>query len=225
MFIIVHDTHRYGSVTLVSNERITMVPSRMSSASSGNAVTARTRSALPPGASFNLSPSTLCWDVANDTIDSNGSFGGNSTRTLLAVRNPSFVIFTYVKMKQLLVLAGIPAEGKSSVCQICMKYRIIILIIIIISLGKIESSYIANSSRTHACTDVRTRTLAHTHTPTQDRYCSLFRCAQPWLSHGWAHPTRRWRDNGRSATHWNKQTHWPPDFPEILEVARVYTNW
>ena len=181
MFIIVHDTHRYGSATLVSNERITMVPSRMPSASSGNAVTASTRSALPPGASFNLSPSRLCCAVANDTIDSNGSVGGNSTRTLLAVRNPSFVTFTYVKMKQLLVglLAGIPAEGKSSVCQICMKYMIIILIIIIISLGKIESSYIANSSRTHACTDVRTRTLAHTHTPAHDRHFSLFRCAQP----------------------------------------------
>ena len=60
------------------------------------------------------------------------------------------------------VLAGIPAEGKSSVCLICMKYRIIILIIIIISLDKILSSYIANTSRTHACTDVRTRILAHT---------------------------------------------------------------
>ena len=48
-------------------------------------------------------------------------------------------------------------------CLICMKYRIIILIIII-SLGKI-SSYIANTSRTHA------RTLANTHTPTHDRRC------------------------------------------------------
>ena len=46
-----------------------------------------------------------------------------------------------------------------------MKYRIIILIIIIISLDKILSSYIANTLRMHACTDVRTRTLAHTHTP------------------------------------------------------------
>ena len=37
--------------------------------------------------------------------------------------------------------------------------RIIILIIIIISLGKILSSYIANTSRPHACTDVRTHAL------------------------------------------------------------------
>ena len=38
---------------------------------------------------------------------------------------------------KLIELAGIPVKGKSSVCLICMKYRIIILIIIIISLGQI----------------------------------------------------------------------------------------
>ena len=44
----------------------------------------------------------------------------------------------------------VPFEGKSSVCVICMKYRIIILItcIIIISLGQILLSCIANTSRT-----------------------------------------------------------------------------
>ena len=46
-----------------------------------------------------------------------------------------------------------------------MKFRIIIFIIIIISLGKISLSYIANTSRTHACTHARTLTLANTHTP------------------------------------------------------------
>ena len=34
-------------------------------------------------------------------------------------------------MYVLYVLAGVPVGGKSSVCLICMKYRIIILIIII----------------------------------------------------------------------------------------------
>ena len=43
-----------------------------------------------------------------------------------------------------------PVEGKSSACLICMKYRIIIVIIIIISLGQISLSYIENTSRTHA---------------------------------------------------------------------------
>ena len=52
-------------------------------------------------------------------------------------------------------------------CLICMKYRIIILIIIIISLGKISLSYIANTSRMHA----HTLTLANTHTPIPDRRC------------------------------------------------------
>ena len=55
----------------------------------------------------------------------------------------------------------VPVEGKSSVCLICMKYRIIILIIIIISMGEILLSYIANTSRTH----ILTHTQTHTHTP------------------------------------------------------------
>ena len=50
-------------------------------------------------------------------------------------------------------------------CLICMKYRIIILIIIIISLGQIVLSYIANTSRTHACTHSHTRA----HTPPSPR--------------------------------------------------------
>ena len=62
----------------------------------------------------------------------------------------------------------VPVEGKSSVCAISMKYKIMILIIIIITLGQILSSYIANTSRTHACMHARTHarphTRAHTHT-------------------------------------------------------------
>ena len=54
------------------------------------------------------------------------------------------------------ILAGYTVEGKSSVCLICMKYRIIFLIIIIISLGQILLSYIANTSRTHARMYART---------------------------------------------------------------------
>ena len=43
--------------------------------------------------------------------------------------------------------AGVPVGGKSSVCLICMKYMIIILIIIVKRLGEILLSYIANTSR------------------------------------------------------------------------------
>ena len=50
----------------------------------------------------------------------------------------------------LCILAGVPVGGKSSVCLICMKYRIIILIIIIKRLGEKLLSYIANTSRTHS---------------------------------------------------------------------------
>ena len=51
-------------------------------------------------------------------------------------------------------------------------------------------------ARTHAHTRSRTRT--------PHRPCSLYRCAQS-ARHGWAHRFRRWRDNGRSVIHWNKQ--------------------
>ena len=57
----------------------------------------------------------------------------------------------------------VPVDGKSSVCVICMKYRIIFLIIIFISLGQIILSYMANTSRTHARTHAHTRAPAHTH--------------------------------------------------------------
>ena len=45
---------------------------------------------------------------------------------------------------------------------ICMKYRIIILIIIIFSVGQILLSYIANTSRMHACTHACTHACIHT---------------------------------------------------------------
>ena len=84
-----------------------------------------------------------------------------------------------------------------------MKYRIIILIIIIISMGQISLSYIANTSRmyarphsrSHARTHARThtRTHAHTHPPPSPTTVSRFDgsvCAQPWRSYA---PFRRAR--------------------------------
>ena len=61
----------------------------------------------------------------------------------------------------LIITSRVPVEGKSSVCLICMKYRKIFLIIIIVSLGQILLPYIANTSRTNGCT----RANACTHTP------------------------------------------------------------
>ena len=63
----------------------------------------------------------------------------------------------------------VPVEGKSSVCLICMKYRIIILIIIIINLGQILLSFIANTSRTHALIHARTHAYTRTHARTRTR--------------------------------------------------------
>ena len=68
---------------------------------------------------------------------------------LLVLLSLSFLVGLII-----LILAGVPVGGKSSVCLICMKYRIIILIIIIKRPGEILLSYIANTSRTrtHALT-------------------------------------------------------------------------
>ena len=55
----------------------------------------------------------------------------------------------------------VTVEGKSSACLICMKYGIIILIIIIISLGEIILAYIANTSRTHAHARMHTHRRLH----------------------------------------------------------------
>ena len=73
-----------------------------------------------------------------------------------------YIIRQYLHHQAIILTSRVPVEGKSSVSLICMKYRMIILIINIISLGQILLSYIANTSRTHACTRVRT----HAHPPT-----------------------------------------------------------
>ena len=57
------------------------------------------------------------------------------------------------------LLAGIPVEEKSSECLICMKYRIII-VIIIISLGHICYRVLQTH---HACTHARVHTLTCAH--------------------------------------------------------------
>ena len=71
-------------------------------------------------------------------------------------------------------ISRVSVEGKSSVCVICMKYRIIVLIIIIISLGQIILSYIymANTSRTHT----HTRTHSRIDPPTHRRHHPGCRC-------------------------------------------------
>ena len=108
-----------------------------------------------------------------------------------------FVFGFYLVCTQTIIgTSRVPVEEKSSVCLICMKYRIIILIIIIISLGKILLSYFANTSRTHARTHARTpahalatrfpqgfgcfsrikKLLGRTETRTRDRmYCQTVR--------------------------------------------------
>ena len=81
-------------------------------------------------------------------------------------------------------------------CLICMKYRITILIIIIISLGKILLSYIENTLCTRACTHMYTHTYTctDTHTHSHTHTAEPFRLA---LCDGSVAPNRdglfRWR--------------------------------
>ena len=90
----------------------------------------------------------------------------------------------------------VPVWKKSSVCLICMKYRIIILIIIIISLGKISLSYIANTSRTHACTHARAHSrkrTPHAPHPRQSLFAVSVRPISPsWLGAPLSRLARQW---------------------------------
>ena len=136
--------------------------------------------------------------------------------TNYAVRQCSYLFVTYT--------SRVPVEGKSSVCLICMKYKLIILIIIIISLVQILLSYIANTSRMHACTHARmhahthARTYActhvHTYAPPSPRYrLSLFVGAHPRRPAPLA--------TMPVAGHSNKHGLWRPGFPEVLGVFDV----
>ena len=85
-----------------------------------------------------------------------------STSLLRSVWHCSKALFVFIEtvhhcFTELVRTSRVPVEGKSSVCLIFMKYRIIILIIIITSLGHILLS-IANTSCTHAHTRMRTDT-------------------------------------------------------------------
>ena len=98
-------------------------------------------------------------------------------------------------------------------CLICMKYRIIILIIIIISLGEFLLSHIANPYRKHArraCTGARARTHIHAHTlahtRTQARGFSRTRAR----TH-----TTRWRRSG-------SMSRWRPSVTKLTHPFRLF---
>ena len=112
----------------------------------------------------------------------------------------------------LLRTSQVPVEGKSSVCLICMKYRIIILIIII-SLGQILLWYIENTSRTHARTQIHTHTHSDTHTAAEPFRLAMGR----WRSTVMA---RSAGDNGRRCFIQIKHAR-AIRFPEVLCFFRV----
>ena len=99
-------------------------------------------------------------------------------------------------------------------CLIFMKYSILILIIIMISLGQVLLSYVANTSRAHACARTRAHACASTHTAVAAVQVSDILWRPPVT-------TRSAGIHSRLQGHSNKHTRWPPDFPEILDVFRV----
>ena len=82
----------------------------------------------------------------------------------------------------LLILAGIPVEGKSSVCQICINnYRIIILITGVLSLSAwvkylyriVQTHHARTRAHMHARTCMRTPLRTHVHTHRRRRLTAV----------------------------------------------------
>ncbi len=107
--------------------------------------------------------------------------------------------------------------------SVCDLYEII-LIVLIISMGQILLSYIADTSRTHA----RAHARAHTHTPPSPFRLSLFDWSVAPNREGVNAPVPR-AINGRSLLHSNKHSRGRPGFAEVFGVFRVYKtarpNW
>ena len=74
-------------------------------------------------------------------------------------------------MRSLLITRLVLVEGKSSVCLICMKYGIIIFLLLSLSSWvkfyyRIMSTYARTSMREHTHTHTHAHTHTHTHTHT-----------------------------------------------------------
>ena len=125
----------------------------------------------------------------------------------------------YNTSSRIMITSRVSVEGKSSVCVICMKYRIIILIIMIISPGKILLSYCKHIThpRMHARTHAYTHTHGHTHTPTHRCRRSGCRCSMCHLTQVTGH----WRSMaGRFLIQINSCL----VFAIVFGVFRIYKN-
>ena len=105
-----------------------------------------------------LIPSTYFNYIVVVFICNNRILYHNTFESCVAIRFNECVPSQCRRGNTISITSRVPVEGKSSVCVLFMKYRIIVLIIIIISMVQIILSYMANTSRTHACTHAHTRT-------------------------------------------------------------------
>ena len=131
-----------------------------------------------------------------------------------------FRIYHCGRLSELNILAGIPVEGKSSVCLTCINnYKIIIVITCVLSLSawakycyRIWQTHHARAyTRTRAHTHARTHTCAHTAVGVSPPYrLSLFGGAQPTVT---------------ASSACDNAGRWRPDLPEVLEVVREYKTY
>ena len=128
---------------------------------------------LPPPSYPSLLPLPLVQQIFLPTLPVSQQLPMRRNLYIYPLRLSGLSVRKY-KLCLVIIASRVPVEGKSSVCAISMNYRKMILIIIIISLGQILLSYIANTSRTHICR----------HTPTHHYRrsgcrCPVGRCTQP----------------------------------------------
>ena len=96
-----------------------------------------------------------------------------------------------------------------------MKYRLLILIIIIISPGQILLSYIANTTPMHAHTHTRTHARTRTHTHRRGVHCSMGRWRPPVTA-------RSAGDNdSRCFIQINTRERGRPGLPHVLCFSRI----
>ena len=151
-----------------------------------------------------------CWAIESKNLPSEYPVRG-SQNSKVRQREENNSIQLHLLYRAVISTSRVPVEGKSSVCLICVKYRIF-LIIIIISLGQILSSYILQIH--HALTNGRTRVhtceRVHIH-----RRRSGYR-----YSMGLWHPTVTPCSSGDNG--WSMAIkYWRPGFPEVLSVFRI----
>ena len=132
---------------------------------------------------------------------------------------------------QLSVLAGIPVEGKSSVCLICMKldHHFNYSCIIIISLGQIFFYRILQTHHARAHTLTRAHICAHmrTHVHTRAHTCTHVHTRAHTCTHVHtrAHTCTHVHTRAHTCTHVHTRAHTQPSPPSPSAAQAIAIRW